>query len=131
MIALTLKSMRQRRLRTVLTAMAVVLGVAMVSASFTVSDTMRKGAESLTASAYDGTDVVLSAPSAVKHDDIQQARVTVPASLVARARAVPGVAVAAGDITEEAKIIDAHGKVVGGGPFFGVGLDARTPGVVA
>src|SRR4051794_11073993 len=131
MIALTLKSMGQRRLRTVLTAMAVVLGVAMVSASFTVSDTMRKGADSLTASAYDGTDVVLSAPSTVKRDDIQQAHVTVPASLVARAKAVPGVAVATGDITQEAKIIDGHGKVVGGGPFFGVGLDARTPGAVA
>src|SRR5438094_244298 len=66
MIAVTLRGLMQRRLRTILTAMAVVLGVAMVSAAFTVSATMRSGADSLSAAAYDGTDAVLGAPSTVK-----------------------------------------------------------------
>src|SRR4051794_37578365 len=106
MIRLALRGMAQRRLRTFLTAMAVVLGVAMVSASFTVSNTMRKGADSLTASAYDGTDAVVTARSTIKREDIQQSHPTLPASIVDRAKQIPGVAVATGDVTQEAKIID-------------------------
>ena len=128
MIALTLRGMAQRRLRTILTAMAVVLGVAMVSASFTVSNTMRKGADSLTSAAYDGTDAVVTARSTVKRTDIEQAHPTLSAAIVDRVARTPGVAVATGDITQEAKIIGSDGKVVGDGPFFGVGLDAAKPG---
>ena len=41
-------------------------------------------------------------------------------------RAVPGVAAAAGDITDlETKILGKDGKVVGDGPWFGIGLDPR------
>ena len=38
------------------------------------------------------------------------------------------MAVAAADITDEAKIIKRDGKPAGDGPYFGVGFDAETPG---
>jgi len=127
MIGVTLRGLLQRRLRTILTAMAVVLGVAMVSAAFTVSATMRSGADSLSAAAYDGTDAVLGAPSTIKRADVSMEHTLVPASLVDRARRVPGVATAVGDVTQQAKIIDGKGKVVGSGPFFGIGIDSHRP----
>jgi putative ABC transport system permease protein len=44
-------------------------------------------------------------------------------------RAVPGVDVAAGDLTTgDTRIISAAGKVVGGGPYFGVGFDSLAAG---
>src|SRR4051812_9769131 len=128
MIAVTLRGLAQRRLRTILTAMAIVLGVAMVTSAFTVGDTMRKGAASPTAAAYNGTDAVIGAPSAIKRDEIQKEHELVPASVVDRIRAVPGVQTAVGDVTQQAKIIDGHGDVVGDGPFFGIGLDAQSKG---
>jgi putative ABC transport system permease protein len=53
-----LRGITTRRLRTVLTALAIVLGVAMVSGSYTLTDTMRGAADSLSSSAYDGTAAV-------------------------------------------------------------------------
>ena len=133
MIRLALRSLAARPLRTALTALAVVLGVAMVSAAFTITDTMRGAADSLSRAAYDGTDAVVGARTAFAVDagDWTAKRPTVDAGLLDRVRAVPGVAVAAADITDEAKVIGRDGKPIGDGPYFGVGLDAKTPGADA
>jgi putative ABC transport system permease protein len=130
MIKVAFKSLAGRRLRTTLTALAIVLGVAMVSAAFTITDTMRGAADSLSSAAYDGTDGVVGAKTAfaVEAGDWTAKRPTVEAGLLDQVRAVPGVEVAAGDITDEAKIIERDGKPAGDGPYFGVGFDARTPG---
>jgi putative ABC transport system permease protein len=130
MLRLALKGLAARRLRTALTAFAVVLGVAMVSAAFTITDTMRGAADSLSSAAYDGTDAVVTARTAftVESDDWTAKRPTVDPTLLERVKAVPGVAVAAADITDEAKILKRDGKPAGDGPYFGVGFDSRTPG---
>jgi hypothetical protein len=64
MIAVALKGLAQHRLRTVLTALAIVVGVATMTAAFTLSDTMRKGADAVSSSSYDGTAAVVSAKTA-------------------------------------------------------------------
>jgi len=130
MIRIALKSLAARRLRTALTALAVVLGVAMVSAAFTITDTMRGAADSLSSAAYDGTDAVVTARTAFEVDagDWTAERPTVDASLLEQVRKVPGVAVATADVTDEAKIVKRDGKPAGDGPYFGVGFDAKTPG---
>src|SRR5215217_4220428 len=111
----------------ILTTLAIVLGVAMISGALTLTDTMRGGADGLTHAAYDGTDAVVSARTAFAVDstDYSTKRPTVDASLLERVRAVPEVAAAVGDIQDEAKIIARDGKPAGDGPYFGVGFDPR------
>jgi putative ABC transport system permease protein len=126
MIKVALRGMLTRRLRTALTALAIVLGVGMVAAAFTVGDTMRQAADSLSASAYKGTDAVVSAPSAFKTDDVGGTD-TIPASTLDRVRSVPGVGLAIGDVLQEARLIGKDGKAIGDGPYFGMGYDASSP----
>jgi putative ABC transport system permease protein len=129
MIRVALRGMAQRPLRTVLTAIAIVLGVAMMSAAFTATDTMRSAADSLSTDAYKGTDAVVSAPVAFDSSDGDiGGSQPIPASTLERVKQVPGVDVAVGDILEQAKIIGRDGKPVGDGPWFGIGYDAKAPG---
>jgi putative ABC transport system permease protein len=118
-----LRGITTRRLRTVLTALAIVLGVAMVSGSYTLTDTMRGAADSLSDSAYDGTAAVVSAKTAFDVDEEFPIRAPVPESALRRVQAVPGVEKAVGSISDEARIVGRDGDVVGTGPYFGVGLD--------
>ena len=61
-----IKGLVARPVRTILTTLAIVLGVAMVSGAFTLTDTMRGGADGLTHAAYDGTDAVVTGRTAFK-----------------------------------------------------------------
>ena len=108
-----------------LTALAIVLGVAMVSGAYTLTDTMRGAADSLSSSAYDGTAAVVSAKTVVKVDSDNPVRPAIPQDTLDRVRAVPGVQRAVGSITDEARIVGKDGDVVGTGPYFGVGLDSH------
>jgi len=132
MIAVALKGLRARRMRTVLTALSIVLGVALVSAAYTLTDTMRNGADTLSSASYDRTDAVVTAKTAFKIDstDWNAQKPAVDAAVLDDVRAVPGVEVAAGDITDyNAKLFDRKGELIGDGPYFGVGLDAAQPGI--
>ena len=120
-----LRGITTRRLRTALTALAIVLGVAMVSGSYTLTDTMRGAADSLSSSAYDGTAAVVSAKTAFKVDVDNPVRPTIPADTLEQVRAVPGVEKAVGSISDEARIVGRDGDIVGTGPYFGVGLDPQ------
>ena len=81
-----LKGLRARPVRTLLTTLAIVLGVAMVSGALTLTDTMRGGADGLTKAAYDGTDAVVAGKTAFAVDstDYTTKRPTVDASLLER-----------------------------------------------
>jgi putative ABC transport system permease protein len=128
-----LRGLAARPVRTVLTTLAIVLGVAMVSGAFTLTDTMRGASDSLSAAAYDGTDAVVAGRTAFTVDatDWTAKRPTVDAKLLDTVRAVPEVAVAVGDVSDEAKIVGRDGKPAGDGPYFGVGYDSRTAGAEA
>ena len=131
MTRVVLRGLAARPLRTALTALAIVLGVAMVSAAFTFTDTTRTAADALSSDSYDGTAAVVSARTAfeVGSDDWAVQRPEIPASAVERVRQVPGVSAAVGDITDyDAKIIGKDGKPLGDGPYFGVGFDAGAAG---
>ncbi len=122
MIRFALKSISSRRLRTALTALAIVLGVAMVSGAYTLTDTMRGAADSLSKASYEGTAAVVSAKTAfeVDADDFGQ-RPTLPAGVLEEVSAHAPRAV--GSISDEARLLDKGGDVMGTGPYFGVGLD--------
>jgi putative ABC transport system permease protein len=126
-----LRGLATRRLRTLLSAMAVVLGVALVTGAMTLGGALDDGASKLAASAYDRTDAVVSAPSAFRSTDLGR-KETVPAGTLAKVRATPGVAVAAGEILDEAKVIGPDkGEPDGSGPYFGIGYDAARSGAEA
>ena len=122
---LATRNLSARPVRALMTAMAVVLGVAMITAALTVGGAMKRAADSLTVAAYSHTDAAVSVrapfnPSA----DGSAALPTLPEAVLARVRAVPGVAAAAGDITDQrTEILGPGGKVLGNGPYFGVGAD--------
>jgi putative ABC transport system permease protein len=129
MIRVTLRGLVARPLRTALTALAIVVGVAFVCAASTLTDTLRAAADSLSSAAYDGTDAVVTGRTAFKLDtESSPQRPTVPAALLGTVRSTPGVSVAAGDVTDQAMIVGKDGKPIGTGPYFGAGFDSRTPG---
>ncbi|MGH3036811.1 MAG: ABC transporter permease [Gaiellaceae bacterium] len=131
MIGVTLKGLAGRKLRAFLTALAVVIGVAMVSGSFVLTDTMQKAFDGIFTESYEGTDAVINGKQIV--DFSSSGRATVSDELLEEVRALPSVEAAAGEIADleansnAAKLVDADGKAIGGGggaPTFGVGLDS-------
>ncbi|MEA2125296.1 MAG: putative transport system permease protein [Solirubrobacteraceae bacterium] len=132
MIRVGLRALAARKARTALTMLAIVLGVGMVAAAFTVTDTMRRGVDSLSTATYGGTDAVVAGRQAFEAGTgtswvLQRPRVD-PAVLE-QVRRVPSVAVAVGDIVDQqTKLIGRDGKPVGTGPYLGVGYDAGTTG---
>jgi ABC-type antimicrobial peptide transport system permease subunit len=128
LIRVALKGLAGRKLRAVLTSFAIVLGVAMVSGTYVLTDTIDKAFEEIFVDSYRGTDAVVTGQEADISFQGDTAEVpSVPANLLERIREVDGVEAATGSIVEEsaAKILDPEGKVVEteGAPSFGFGLD--------
>jgi putative ABC transport system permease protein len=125
----TVQGLLGRKLRTALTALAVVLGVAMVSGTFVLTDTMRKAFDGLFADTYEGTSAVISGKEVVK--GAASGNATVPESLLPKVRQLPAVDAASGAIfdvsgtTNQARILDRDGEEIGttGSPTFGWGID--------
>src|ERR1044071_1073835 len=115
MIRVALKGLASRPLRTFLTALAIVLGVGMISAAFTLTDTMRGAADSLSSAAYDGTDAVVTKRTAFAVDSKEYTlqRPAIDASALGTVRSVPEVGSAVGDISDQAQIIGRDGKPSG------------------
>ena len=66
MIAVALKGLAGRKVRALLTAFAVVIGVSMVSGTFILTDTMQKTFDGLFAASYEETDAVIQGKEIVK-----------------------------------------------------------------
>src|SRR4051794_4977660 len=128
-----LKGLLGRKVRACLTALAVVLGVAMVSGSFVLTDTISKAFTSIFTSAYDNTDAVVSGKKLVDYSSSGNA--TVSPALLAQIRSQRDVAAAAGAVIDlngdstRAKLIDKNGKAIdhSGAPTFGFGIDTAQP----
>jgi putative ABC transport system permease protein len=132
MIRATVKGLLGRKLRTTLTALAIVLGVAMIAGAFVTTDTMLKASDDLKSASYSSADAVVSAKTAFDASaDTGPAtqRKAIPESLVADVAGVPGVAFATGEISGQAKLTDKDGDLIDtqGSPPFAVGVDAGAP----
>jgi putative ABC transport system permease protein len=129
MTAVALKGLLGRPVRAVLTALAIVLGVAMVSGSFVLTDTISKAFDSIFASSYSHTDAVVSGKKLVDYSNGGNA--TVPQALLERIRQMPDVEAASGALIDlngdstHATLIDRNGKAIqsNGNPTFGFGID--------
>ncbi len=124
MFRATMKSLLARKLRLVLSGLAVVLGVMFVSGSFVLTDTLSRSFDQVFGDAYALTDVGVRAQPKVDVAEMDGETVPalVPESVLATVRAVPGVAGVTGTVTADgARIIGADGKVLQsfGPPRFG------------
>ncbi len=66
MTKLALRGMAERKLRSILTAVAVLLGVAMISGTYVLTDGIRGAFAKINETANQGTDAVLSPEDAVQ-----------------------------------------------------------------
>jgi len=127
-----LKGLLGRKLRTGLTALAIVLGVAMVCGSFVLTDTMLKASNQLKTASYAGSDAVVTGRTAFSSNNNGGSSVrAIPQALVQKVRGVPSVAAAQGELTDTAKLTKKNGKVLnsGGGPPFAIGFDEASPAI--
>jgi putative ABC transport system permease protein len=122
----TLRGLRARKLRTALTALAIVLGVAMITGSSVLGATMQRAFEVVFSAAYESTDVVVSGKPVVEWSE--SGAPTLPQSLLTEIEAVPGVAAVAGAILDfsgnapYAVIVDGNGETISGDPSFVIGF---------
>jgi putative ABC transport system permease protein len=120
----TFKSLGSRKLRLVLSALAVVLGVMFVSGSFVLTDSLGKSFDKLFATVNSNLDVQVTAKPKIDGGDGGPPTALLPVALAEKVAAVPGVADAVpGVYAQNARIIGKNGKVV---PTFGApqaGLD--------
>ena len=97
MIRFALKSLAGRKLRTVLTALAIVLGVAMMSGAYVLTDTIDKAFDAIFVDSYAGTDAVVTGKDAGFSFEGESAEPPpIPDETLERVRAVDGVEVATG-----------------------------------
>jgi putative ABC transport system permease protein len=149
MTSVALKGLAARKIRALLTALAVVIGVAMVSGTFILTDTTLKSFTGLFTASSAKTDAFIRGKEIVKNST-NGSGITIPASVLTKVRALPQVASAAGEISPQeanaADIIGPDGKAVAkesvGGSYdaanarfspyrFKTGRAPRGPGEVA
>jgi putative ABC transport system permease protein len=94
LIKLALRGMGARKLRSVLTAIAVLLGVAMISGTYVLTDQIRESFQKISETGNEGTDAILTPREEFSSSFTQQQQL--PASLVDRVRLLSGVREAAG-----------------------------------
>ena len=66
MIGVALKGLAARKVRALLTAFAIVIGISMVSGTFILTDTMQKAFDGIFTSSYAQTDAVIAGKEIVK-----------------------------------------------------------------
>ena len=124
MIRVALKGLAGRKLRTALTALAIVLGVAMVSGTYALTDRMDRAVDALFTGAYTGADAVISGKTVVEASASGDA--TVPAALLNQVAALPEVEAASGGIVDTARLVDRSGKPISTrDSAIGLSVDAR------
>jgi putative ABC transport system permease protein len=112
-----LRGLLGRKLRAVLTAFAIVLGVAMVSGTFVLTDTIKAAFSTVFTTVYQNTDAVISGKSAISGNNNGNGPTTpsLPASLLTQVRALPSIAEASGGISDTAQLVGRNGKVISSG----------------
>lgn len=128
MLRATIKSLLARKLRLLLTALAVVLGVGFMAGTLVLTDTATRSFDGLFGDVYGGTDVVVQGSSAFSGGPAgpggggAEEREPIPQAVFDDVASVEGVAAVDGDVSGFAQLIDPQtGDVVttGGAPTIG------------
>jgi putative ABC transport system permease protein len=114
MIRVALKGLLGRKLRAMLTAFAIVLGVAMISGAFVLTDTLGKSFDGIYTDTYKAADAVVSSTKTVKAENGDSKKVAFSAQVLQQIQDLPGVQLAQGTIEDESRLVDRTGKPIGG-----------------
>ena len=120
----TIKGLLAHKLRLVLTALAIVLGVTFIAGTFVLTDTLHSTFDTLFSNIYQNVDFQVRGVAQLGSGG-GATRNPVPESLLATVRAVPGVEVAEGTVAGTAQFISHDGTAIstGGAPTLGVSWD--------
>lgn len=113
MVSLTFKNLWARKWRSLMTAVAVVFGIALVAGTYILTDTTNQAFDQIFNESLAGTDVVVTARSEVDQQD--GSTPAFPAKTLREVRQVDGVKQAAGAIFSQGAILDEENDSVGGG----------------
>src|SRR4051794_13927521 len=103
MTKLALKGLLTRKLRSVLTGFAVVIGVAFVVGTLVFTDTIDASFKNLFERTQQGADVAIEARQVVKEDFSPPP--TMPASTLEKVKATPGVEIAEGGVGSDGTLL--------------------------
>jgi putative ABC transport system permease protein len=126
MLSLVLRGFMQRKLRVMLTGIAIALGVALMAGTYILTDTINKSFAGIFSVANRGHDVVITPTQSLGRDTRSQTS-PITEQMLAQVRATPGVAEAAGSIFTPGTFLDVHGKRLtnGGAPAFVASLTPK------
>ncbi len=123
MIRVALRGLAGRKLRALLTALAIVLGVAMIAGTYVLTDTIDRAFATVFTEAYAGTDAVVTGKEAFTTD------FGLPPpfdeGLLEEVRALPEVEAAVGGVSDLAQLTAKDGSLIstGGAPSLAFGID--------
>ncbi|HWI04091.1 MAG TPA: ABC transporter permease, partial [Acidimicrobiales bacterium] len=120
MFRLTWKGLWAHKLRFALTGLAVVLGVAFMSGTQILTDTMGRTFDGIFEDANEGVDVVVRREAAVGGNLVGEARERVDTATLNRIRGIAGVDAAVGSIQGQAALVGPNGKAKSASAFGGV-----------
>jgi putative ABC transport system permease protein len=114
MLRVALKGLAGRKLRALLTAIAVILGVAMISGTYVLTDTINNAFSSIFTQTYKNADAVISAKTAFTNNNGNGVQAPgFSQSLLPKVRALPDVNAAEGSVTDdETKLVGRNDKVI-------------------
>ena len=111
MIAVALKGLVGRKLRATLTAFAIVLGVAMVSGSFILTDTIGKSFDRIFDDSFQNSDVVISSKEATSSAGAAEAP-AFSANVVEEIERLDSVAAMLPSVEDRARLVDKKGELI-------------------
>jgi putative ABC transport system permease protein len=106
--AITLRGLWTRKLRAGLTALAVLLGVMMISGTYVFTDTINHSFDRIFDTANEGVDIKITPHKTVDSQEIQQPPFR--EALLPRVESARGVAKASGGVNDIATVFDKNGK---------------------
>jgi putative ABC transport system permease protein len=133
LLLVAFKGLASRKLRSLLTALAIVLGVALVGGTYVLTDSITGAFNSIFQTVYQGTDATVTGRNAIDTGANNGAGNGVmtpsfPESLLARVQHLPDVQDALGGVSGSPQLVK-NGKAItfGGAPNLGFSVDPSKP----
>ena len=122
MRSVTIKGLLAHKLRLMLTALAIILGVTFISGTYVLTDTLQSTFTALFGNIYSKIDYQVRGVAQFGNNTANAVRNPIPEGLLTTIRGVPGVAAADGTVSGYAQFVGHDGKAIttGGAPTIGI-----------